>query len=168
MGNFTKAELEEAFTAFLAEVDDLHNAGEWERFADLFTEDVDYIEHAYGRFRSREEVRTWSVKTMTSFPGNHMTQFPPLWHLVDEERGRIVAEIDNPMRDPGDGSVFTATNISIYTYAGDGKWSGEEDVYNPMEFGKMAMDWCVRAAELGTITDEAQAWMDRMRKVLPR
>ena len=27
------------------------------------------------------------------------------------------------MRDPGDGSVITATNISIITYAGDGLWS---------------------------------------------
>ncbi|WP_182347716.1 nuclear transport factor 2 family protein [Tomitella gaofuii] len=168
MGTFTEAELTDAFTAFLAEVDDLHKAGKWERFADLFTDDVVYIEHAFGRFTTREQVRDWSVKTMTSFPGNHMTEFPPLWYLVDAERGRIVAEVDNPMRDPGDGSVHTATNISIYTYAGDGKWSGEEDVYNPMEFAQMAMGWCERAQELGTLTDEARTWMEKMRKVLPR
>lgn len=168
MGDFSKAELTDAFTTFLQTVDDLHNAGEWERFADLFTEDVDYIEHAFGRLSGREEVRAWSVKTMNEFPGNHMTEFPPLWYLVDEERGRIVAEIDNPMRDPGDGSVHTATNISIYTYAGDGLWSGEEDVYNPMEFGKMAMSWCTRAAELGTITDEAKAWQAKMQKMMGR
>lgn len=167
MGHFTKDELTAAFTDFLRTVDDLHKVGEWERFADLFTEDCTYIEHAFGTFTDREQVRAWSVKTMTEFPGNHMTQFPPTWYVVDEQRDRIIAEVDNPMRDPGDGSAFTATNISIYTYAGDGLWSGEEDVYNPMEFGKMAMGWCKRAAELGTITDEARAWMDKMSKMMP-
>ena len=31
------------------------------------------------------------------------------------------------MRDPGDGTIITATNITILTYAGDGLWSREED-----------------------------------------
>ena len=36
--------------------------------------------------------------------------------------------------DPGDGSVHEAANITILHYAGDGRWSYEEDVYNPAHF----------------------------------
>ena len=47
---------------------------------------------------------------------------------------RVICELDNPMRDPGDGTIISATNISIVTYAGDGKWRRQEDVYNPLRF----------------------------------
>ena len=45
-----------------------------------------------------------------------------------------IRELDNPMRDPGDGTIISATNISIVTYAGDGKWCRQEDIYNPLRF----------------------------------
>ena len=105
----------------------------------------------------------WALTTMGSFPGNHMTEFPATWITIDTERGEVIAEIDNPMRDPGDGSVFAAANLSIFRYAGGGQWRGEEDWYNPMKFGAMAMGWCERAQELGTITDEAASWYQKAR-----
>ena len=105
-----------------------------------------------------EEIRAGIWKTMDAFPGNHMTEFPSLWHVVDEPTGRVICEVDNPMRDPGDGSVITATNITILTYAGDGLWSREEDIYNPLEFGIAAMQWCDKARELGTLDDDAATW----------
>jgi hypothetical protein len=89
-----------------------------------------------------------------------MIAFPSLWHVCDPTTARVICEIDNPMRDPGDGSRVSATNITILTYAGDGLWSCEEDVYNPMEFGQAAMNWCVRAEATGGLTDEARVWME--------
>ncbi|MGZ4524603.1 MAG: nuclear transport factor 2 family protein [Mycobacteriaceae bacterium] len=156
-------ELDAAFTQFQATVEKATTSGNWSPFADLFTEDASYIEHAYGNFAGREEIRSWVVKTMTSFPGNHMTHFPATWDVVDVERGRVICEIQNPMRDPGDGSGHQSPNITILTYAGDNLWSCEEDVYNPMEFSAMAMGWCARATELGTISDEAARWAAKMR-----
>ncbi len=168
MSRFTEDELLAAFAEHQRKVREITASGEWERFADLFTEDVDYIEHAYGRMRGRAEVAAWSAKTMGSFPGNHMTDFPANWVIADAGLGRIVCEVDNPFRDPGDGTHITAANITILDYAGDGLWSRAEDVYNPMHFGKAAMDWCAKAAELGTITEEARAWQEKMAKHLPR
>ncbi len=73
----------------------------------------------------------------------------------------MICEVDNPMRDPpGDQSLITATNITILTYAGDGLWSREEDVYNPMEFGRAAMRWCEKAREHGNLDDAAAQWME--------
>ena len=110
---FTAAELDAAFTAFQATVAEIAISRDWDRFAEQFTVDADYIEHALGTMHGREEIREWIWRTMTAFPGSHMTGYPSLWHVVDEERGRVICEVDNPMRDPGDGTAITATNITI-------------------------------------------------------
>lgn len=157
---FSAQELDEAFAGFQRTVAEVAVSRDWDRWADQFTVDAHYIEHAYGVFHGREEIRRWVTRTMTSFPGSYMTGYPSLWHVVDPSTSRVICEVDNPMRDPGDGSLFTATNITILTYAGDGLWSCEEDVYNPMEFGQMAMRWCERSSELGTLDEPARKWME--------
>ncbi len=63
------------------------------------------------------------------------------------------------MRDPGDGTIISATNISIVTYAGDGMWRRQEDIYNPLRFVKATVKWCRKAQELGTLPDVAAEWM---------
>ena len=88
-----------------------------------------------------------------------MTAFPSLWSVIDEPTGRIICELDNPMVDPGDGTIISATNISIITYAGDGQWCRQEDIYNPLRFVSATMKWCRKAQELGTLPDEAASWM---------
>lgn len=157
---FTAEELDTAYRRFQDVVANVAQNKDWDLWADQFTADAHYVEHAYGTFEGREAIRAWVAKTMTAFPGSHMVAYPALWHVCDAATGRVIAEVDNPMRDPGDGSVLTATNISILTYAGDGLWSAAEDVYNPMEFGAMTYEWCQRAAACGTLDAPAQAWLD--------
>ena len=65
------------------------------------------------------------------------------------------------MRDPGDGTIISATNISIVTYAGDGTWRQQEDIYNPLRFVQASVKWCRKAQELGTLDDEAAAWFKK-------
>lgn len=112
-----------------------------------------------GTMKGRRQVRDWIYRTMTAFPGSHMTAFPSLWSVIDEPTGRVIIELDNPMRDPGDGTIISATNISIITYAGDGLWNRQEDIYNPLRFLSAGMKWCKKAQELGTLDDAAAAWM---------
>jgi len=158
-GPFSADELNEAFAGFQRTIAEVAVSGDWDRYADMFTEDADFVEHALGTMRGREEIRAWAWRTMTAFPGSHMTSFPSLWHVVDAPTSRVICEVDNPMRDPGDQSLITATNITILTYAGDGLWSKEEDVYNPMEFGRAAMTWCETAREFGNLDEAAEKWM---------
>jgi hypothetical protein len=66
-----------------------------------------------------------------------MNSFPVDWSMVDEERGWVVFGVWNRMADPGDGSVHQAIAWTLLKYAGDGKWSYEEDMYNPLEFQDM-------------------------------
>jgi uncharacterized protein (TIGR02246 family) len=156
---WTRAELESAFEGYQRTVEKATATGDWNLFADMFTEDATYIEHAYGNFSGREQIREWVVRTMTSFPGSHMTEFPAAWYTIDEERGWVICEIRNPMRDPGDGTLHEASNLTILHYAGDGLWSCEEDVYNPMKFLKMAKKWCRAAESSGGLPDEARKWL---------
>lgn len=156
---FTRSELTEAFAAFEATVDRAAQTRDWDPWVEQYTADVVYVEHAAGTMRGREDVRAWIWETMGSFPGSYMTAFPSLWSVADEATGRIICELDNPMRDPGDGTIISATNISIVTYAGNGLWSRQEDVYNPLRFVSATVKWCLKARELGTLTDEAAAWL---------
>jgi len=156
---FSRSELVDAFAKFEATVDAAAQSHDWDAWVEHYTPDVEYVEHAAGTMHGRDEVRQWIKRTMTTYPGSHMVAFPSLWSVVDEERGRIICELDNPMKDPGDGSVITATNISIITYAGDGLWSRQEDVYNPLRFLRAAMKWCRKAQALGTLDDAAAQWM---------
>jgi hypothetical protein len=160
MGSYTRAELEDGFAHYQTEVHKAGESGDWNRFADLFTEDATYVEHMYGDFAGREAIREWIVRTMTTEPGCWMPWFPPTWHVVDEERGRVICEIRNRMQDPGDGSVHEATNITILDYAGNHLFSREEDVYNPGRFVEMIAGWGRAGHANGGLPEGATAWLD--------
>ena len=47
---WTRGELEAAFEHYQEQVRQAAETGNWSLFADLFTEDATYVEHAYGTF----------------------------------------------------------------------------------------------------------------------
>jgi hypothetical protein len=161
VNRFTASEITDAYAAFHAQVSGFVATGDWDGYADLFTPGAVYVEHAMGTFRGREEIRAWSVRTMTTYPGRVMTGFPLSWQVVDVDAARLVCEVRNPMPDPGDGTILEEPNITIMTYAGGGLFSREEDVYNPLRFHTMAMDWARIAAAHGKADDDALAYLTR-------
>lgn len=158
-GPFDDAELEAALTARWQKVEAMRVAGDWTTYVDDFTEDVEYVEHAFGTMHGKDAVRDWVVTTMGAFPGRIMTGFPIAWKVIDADTGRIVCEIRNPMPDPGDGTVFDEPNITILDYAGDGRWSRQEDVYNPLRFHAMTKRWAAIAAAHGRLPDDATSYV---------
>ncbi|HZN13145.1 MAG TPA: nuclear transport factor 2 family protein [Acidimicrobiales bacterium] len=147
---FTREEIEAAFQSYEAAARLAGETGDWASWADVFTPDATYWEHLYGRMNGRDEIRSWISKTMSTFPGSEMPTFPSDWHVIDEESGRVVVYIQNRMRDPGDGSVHQAPNVSILVYAGDNQWSYQEDIYNVDDFSTMIASWSERVKALGT------------------
>jgi len=141
MGRWSRAEIEDAFDLYKRTALEAGTSGNWNPWADLFTEDATYIEHLFGTFGGREAIRRWIVRTMAKPPNDQMQYFPVEWYLIDEERGWIVAQIWNRMVDPGDGSCHQAYNFTLLKYAGDRRWCYEEDVYNPQHFGAMLKGW---------------------------
>jgi hypothetical protein len=86
MGRWSRAELEQAFADYQAAALKAGTTGDWDVWADRFTEDATYVEHLYGTMGGREAIRRWITRTMATFPGNAMPHFPIEWYMVDEER----------------------------------------------------------------------------------
>jgi hypothetical protein len=149
MSRFTRAELEQAFDHY-QEVNTRSMATQdWSAWANQFTEDAVYMEHAFGEMRGRETIRAWITEAMKS-PGWDQATFEPEWRMIDEEKGWIVISFLNKMPDLGDGVVRQAVNFSLIKYAGDNQWSYQEDIYNPMEMAKLTTDWfAAKAASEG-------------------
>jgi hypothetical protein len=64
MANYDIDEVERAFRDYWTK----GAVGEdWDAWSDLFTEDVEYIEHVLGSKRGREEVRAWIKPIMAEF-----------------------------------------------------------------------------------------------------
>jgi hypothetical protein len=148
MGRWSREELETAFENFQRIALDAGRSGNWDKWADMFTEDATYIEHHFGTFAGREAIRRWISTTMGAFPNNEMKYFPIEWYVIDEERGWIIAQVWNRFMDPGDGSPHQAYNFTLLKYAGNGQFSWEEDVYNPARFEPMVKGYLARKKEL--------------------
>ena len=148
MGKYAREEIEEAFEHYQATALKAGTSGDWNPWADLFTEDATYVEHLFGTFGGREAIRNWICSTMAAYPNSEMKYFPIGWYVIDEERGWVVCMVWNRMTDPGDGSLHQAFNFTQLKYAGKGLWSYEEDVYNPAEFREMVGEWLTKKQDL--------------------
>jgi SnoaL-like domain len=148
MGKWSRAELEEAFANYQRLALRAGTSGQWDEWAEQFTEDATYVEHLYGTIGGREAIRRWIGGTMAQPINREMKYFPIEWYVIDEERGWVVCQVWNRMADPGDGSLHQAYNFTLLKYAGDMKWSYEEDVYNPEHFKQMIRGWLERRKQV--------------------
>lgn len=130
MGVFTADELREGWERYQAVTARACETGEWGPWADVFTEDATYKEHAYGEFEGREAIREWIIDVMAPYPT--MT-FPVDWVTLDHAQGFIVFQCQNAFPAPfdDDGQPFGFPSWTRLDYAGDGLFSREEDIYNP-------------------------------------
>jgi hypothetical protein len=138
---YDRAELEQTFSDFRAELRRAVASGDWREWANFFTEDALYIEHAMGTFRGRAEIHDWVVRTMSSPLLEHIAEFPVAWHIVCEQRGWVIAQFNTLMKDPGDGQRHETYCFTLLKYAGNRQWNYEEDIYNPASMQTMLEGW---------------------------
>jgi hypothetical protein len=141
MGRWTREELEQAFDNYQTAALKGARQGDWRDWADMFTEDATYFEHQYGKFWGREAIYTWITGVMKPFPASSMTAFPIRWYSIDEEKGWVICEVLNRMEDLGDGEIYEEPNITILHYAGNGRFSYEENAYDRQRMGAMVVRW---------------------------
>ena len=141
MATFTRDEIDDAFTKFQEAAEVSAKSGDWTKWSECFTEDAEYVEHHYGKFKGRKAIYEWIQSTMSEPVNKDMRSFPIDWYVIDEKRGWVICAVWNEMDDPGDGSLHREYNWTLLKYGGDGLFSYEEDMYNPAEIAVMVKGW---------------------------
>lgn len=103
-------------------------AGEatWTDLADLFTDDVVYIDPAWGRIQGVDEVRAFMDESMR---GLDDWNFPVEYTAIDGDTVVVKWTQQLPGTRP-DGTRYEQSGYSTLVYAGDGRFSYEEDILN--------------------------------------
>jgi hypothetical protein len=149
MAGFTAEGLQAAHDNFLEVANRCSAVQQWREWADLFTEDAVYYEHCFGKFNGPDEIFEWIQPLMSQWPNSEMTAFPHDWCVFDVERGWSICQVENVMRDPGDGGLYQAANLTVLHYQLDGRITYEEDAYNPANFAPMMTAWIEAAQRHG-------------------
>jgi len=122
-----REEIEAAIEHYLQVRSDAEEGrGGWDDLDQLFTDDATFIDPAWGRVTGIENLRTFWRESMQ---GLDDWRFPHLGHLIDGDQ--VVLKWANRL--PGqrdDGSFYDVPGASLMTYAGDGRFSYEEDLMN--------------------------------------
>lgn len=105
----------------------------WDALADSFTEDATFIDPAWGRVEGLANIRAFLVESMS---GLEDWRFPHRWQM--SEGSRLVTHWSNRL--PGqraDGSFYEAPGVSIFEYAGGGKFRFELDLLNMVHVNEL-------------------------------
>ena len=98
----------------------------WTDLAEIFTDDVVYIDPAWGRVEGIDELRTFLDESMR---GLEDWRFPVEYTAITGDT--VVVKWSQIL--PGareDGSPYVQSGYSTLVYAGDGRFSYEEDLLN--------------------------------------
>lgn len=122
-----REEIEAAIERYLA-IRRAACAGErpWSDLAEVFTDDVVFVDPVWGRHEGRDDVVRFLRDSMA---GLEDWDFPHLWQMVDGDR--VVLGFANRL--PGrrsDGGYWDVESVSVLDYAGDGRFSREADFFS--------------------------------------
>jgi limonene-1,2-epoxide hydrolase len=98
----------------------------WEELSQFFTDDAVLIDPAWGRVEGLDAIRTFLADSMV---GLDDWTFPVDFIAVDGDRVIVKRRQVVPGTKP-DGSRYEQSGWSLMLYAGGGKFSYEEDVFN--------------------------------------
>ncbi len=140
MAEYRRSEVEDAYQQFIAAGD----LGDWNAWAELHSEDGEWVEHHLGTFVGREAIRKAILDVMKPVP---MMTFPVEWHVIDGNR--VVFYPWQVFPDPqGGNESYRFGCVTIIDYAGNGLWSRQEDIYNPREADEVVKRWIAAGGTL--------------------
>ncbi|MSW99838.1 MAG: DUF4440 domain-containing protein [Actinobacteria bacterium] len=98
----------------------------WTDLAELFTDDAVYIDPAWGRLQGKENLLEFLDESMRGLEG---WEFPIEFTAISGNT--VVIKWTQQLPVPrADGTRYEQSGISTLVYAGDGKFSYEEDMLN--------------------------------------
>jgi ketosteroid isomerase-like protein len=122
------AEVRATVERYIAVRDDIcAGRGTWADLAQFFTDDAVFVDPAWGRVQGLDELRrTVFGEAMV---GLESWSFPTDFYAVDGDRVLVKWRQVLPGQRP-DGRPYEQSGCSTLIYAGDGKFSYEEDLLN--------------------------------------
>ena len=162
MGRWSRDELESAFEAYQAAALAAGTSGDWNAWADLFTEDATYGWNLgpKGNFMcvGRDEIR--DIALAQEMGGLDGWTYPYQEVLIDEKKAQVIGlwkQIADAKR--ADGSPYEVQGIggSWFRYAGNFQWSWQRDFF---DFGNAAHLF-VEMIKDDTLSDGMKARMER-------
>lgn len=125
---FPRREIEQAFERYCERRAAAVENHRWDAWSEVFTRDAVYRNHRLGRVDGQAQIRDFADEMLTAPP---VCAFQHKLRLIDGNRVSALARILVP--DAAGGSDHGFDVNTILHYAGDGRWSYAEDLYNPIE-----------------------------------
>ena len=125
--NFPADEVEAALATYVELRERIgRREADWTDLGDLFTDDAVYIDPAWGRLQGNDELRRFFDESMR---GLEDWDFPIEYTAITGDTVVIKwwQQLPGTRRD---GTRYQQSGISTLVYAGDGKFSYEEDLLN--------------------------------------
>ena len=145
---FPREEVEAAVLRYIKDMEDVSKPGGdiVAVFDRMFTDDVLYVEHELGTVRGRQAAVEWCASLIRDNPimADVVLRFD--WYMI--EGNRVVVYHHDGFPDPRGNGAFEVDIVTILEYAGDGRWSYEEDIYNAKEFERALSSYIAAKAEV--------------------
>lgn len=127
-GGFDEAEVRGAVERYIGVRDEIcAGRGSWGDLAQFFTEDAVFVDPAWGRVEGLDELRRTVFGE--AMDGLESWVYPTDFYAVDGDRVLIKWRQVLPGQ-RADGRPYEQSGCSTLVYAGDGKFSYEEDLLN--------------------------------------
>lgn len=120
-----REEIERAFGDFTVRLTSASAGGEWAPVAAVFTDEVRVRDHVIGFVEGRHALSAYIRDGVRRSP---FTRYPIRLRIIDGNRVSTVVRAEGPV-----GGLDV--NVVMH-YAGEGRWSYVEVVYNPQEIGR--------------------------------
>ena len=157
MSEFSREEVDQAFQEFFYVGCVLED---WTAWARMFTDDCRYVEHFWGTLRGNAEVEAWINPVMAGVPEIYTVLN---WYVIDGDKAvwHMENRRDNP--EPDGPAYFDFPGLSVARYAGDGRWSYEEDYWDLKGARETARLYAEACDRMGTTFEQRmtrQHWPD--------
>ena len=127
MPAFVRTEIEAALDLMDRLRAESSRKGDWGIWAQCLSEDVEFYDTVYGRYRGRDAVSDFVVRVHAPFP--HL-RYERDWSVIDVDRGEVIFQQRMILPEPEgyEGPPFATDVWSRHRYAGDGLWNLKQDV----------------------------------------
>jgi hypothetical protein len=125
---------------------ELNDQQRWDEYCELFTDDGVYVEHEMGTFVGPAAIKEWIIPTMAPLV-NAKWEYPMEWYTIDGNR--IIFKWRNVLPNvDGRAGGYEFAGVTILEYAGAGKFSLQEDIYNMKECEQVMTAWFAAGGSL--------------------